>query len=153
MGGSHIRPYERRDLARVLEVWEEASRVAHPFLPESFILAERERVRRVYIPITDTWVFEEGGRVAGFISLVDDEVGGLFVDPKSHRRGIGSALLDFALARGRPLELEVFKENQSARAFYQRCGFADVSEYRHAGTGHQMVRMRSRAARTDPRMS
>jgi len=142
MGGNHIRPYELRDLPRVVEIWEEASRAAHPFLSESFIASEREQVRRIYIPMAATWVFEEGGRVLGFISLVDDEVGGLFVEPRSHRRGIGSALLRFALARGQPLELEVFKENASARAFYERCGFADISEYRHAETGRQLVRMR-----------
>jgi putative acetyltransferase len=151
MGGSHIRPYNLNDLPRVLEIWEEAARTAHPFLPESFIVSEREQVREVYIPMAATWVFEDDGRVVGFISLVGDDVGGLFVEPSCHRRGIGRALLDFALAKGRPLELEVFEENSPARAFYERCGFVDVSDYLHAETGHRMVRMRSRAAQADPR--
>lgn len=142
MGRMKIRPYAPRDLGHVLEIWEAASRTGHPFLSESFIAAERERVRDVYLRMATTWLCEDDGRVVGFISLVDNEVGALFVEPKSHRRGIGRALMEIAMGRSPTLELEVFKENSTARAFYERCGFDEISEYRHAETGRQMLRMR-----------
>ncbi len=142
MDHTQIRPYAQRDLHRVLEIWEDASRSGHPFLSDLYLVEERDRVRDLYLPMATTWVFEHGSRVVGFISLIDDEVGGLFVEPQSHRRGIGRALMDLAMAPGRALELEVFKENSAARAFYERCGFTVVAEYGHADTGRRMLRMR-----------
>ena len=32
-----IRPYQARDLDELLDVWEQASRLAHPFLDDDFI--------------------------------------------------------------------------------------------------------------------
>lgn len=142
MNDARIRPYTPRDLARVLQIWEAASRTGHPFLSDSFIAAERDKVRDVYLPMAATWVYEENDSAVGFISLIENEVGALFVEPQSHRRGIGGALMQFAIARHPALVLEVFKENASARTFYERCGFVLTSEYRHAETGRLMLRMR-----------
>lgn len=116
MGEGTIRAYAPQDLGQVLDIWEGASRVAHPFLPESFVVAEREKVKDVYMPTAASWVWEEDDAVVGFISLIGDEVGALFVDPKNHRRGIGRA--------------------------YERCGFVSISERRHVDSGRQMLRMR-----------
>lgn len=145
MGETRIRPCTARDLDPVMEIWEEASRRGHPFLTESFIAAEREMVRDIHLPAAETWVFEEDGRVLGFLSLVENEVGALFVDPGSHRRGVGRALMDHAKGRHTTLELDVFEENVSARAFYVRCGFVGIGVRPHAETGRPMLRMRYEA--------
>jgi len=142
MDEPRIRPYAPEDLDTVLEIWEDASRTGHPFLPEAFIARERGRVRDVYIPMCSTWVYERDGKVLGFISLFDHEVGGLFVAPREHRRGIGRALVDFAKRQHAKLDVEVFRDNGGARAFYARCGFVETSEYQHAETARQMLRMR-----------
>jgi putative acetyltransferase len=144
MNATRIRPYHPKDLEGVLRIWEDASRVGHRFLPESFIASEREAVRDTYLPMASTWVHEENGEVTGFISLIDDEVGALFVDPKSHRRGIGRALLELAMDRHPRLDVEVFEPNTGARTFYETCGFVLIGEYLHSETGQTMVRMRSR---------
>jgi putative acetyltransferase len=142
MGEGTIRAYAPQDLGQVLDIWEGASRVAHPFLPESFVVAEREKVKDVYMPTAASWVWEEDDAVVGFISLIGDEVGALFVDPKNHRRGIGRALLEFVLHEHLTLELEVFAENVGAKSFYERCGFVSISERGHVDSGRQMLRMR-----------
>jgi len=137
-----IRACTPRDTDRVLEIWEAASRAAHSFLPESFLVAERREVRDRHLPMAETWLWEEDRRVLGFVSLIGTEVGALFVDPTSQRRGIGRDLMTFAMERHGALELEVFEENAGARAFYETFGFVVVSGYVHAESGHRILRMR-----------
>jgi putative acetyltransferase len=88
-----IRKYEETDLEGLLDVWYQASLVAHPFLGEDFFTQERENIRTVYMPIADTWVYEDAGRVVGFISLLDNEVGGIFVYPSWQGKGVGRSLI------------------------------------------------------------
>jgi putative acetyltransferase len=136
-----IRPYSPDDIESVLDIWESASRVGHPFLSESFLTEGREKIRREYMPMATTWIFEEGGTSVGFISLIGEEVGALFVDPAVHRRGVGRALMDFAKRKRAALELGVFVSNTAGRAFYEECGFVTTSEYLDAETGHPILRM------------
>lgn len=77
----------------------------------------------------EVWVWDEDGRILGFVALRGHELSHLYVEPEAHRRGIGGALLDRAKAR-RPdgLELWVFQQNENARRFYGRRGFVPVRE-------------------------
>ncbi len=141
-GGVRIRPFSDDDRAGLLDVWERASRVAHDFLPDEFFAREREAISTQHLVRAETWVAELGGRIAGFVSLLGDEVGAVFVDPDRQRRGIGRALLDHVRSGRGPLELEVFAANFRARGFYERYGFVPVGRYVHAESGEPMVRLR-----------
>ena len=70
--------------------------IGHPFLDERFFRQERNKIGEVYLPNAETWVFEEDGAVIGFVALIGNEVGGLFVASQYHGRGIGRALMDHA---------------------------------------------------------
>lgn len=137
-----IRPYRETDVEDLLEVWERASRLAHPFLSEDFMEKERADIRNAYLPVAETWVWEEDGRVVGFMSLLGNEVAGLFVLPSRHRSGIGRAFIDHARDLRGELEVEVFKENAIGRAFYSRCGFTPLREIVNAATGLPALRLR-----------
>jgi putative acetyltransferase len=137
-----IRPYQEQDLPELLSTWAAASEVGHPFLSPEFLAQERENFPRVYLPNAETWVFEEEGRVIGFVSLLENEVGGLFVHPAYHRRGIGGRLIDKARELRGDLDVEVFKGNPIGRAFYAKCGFELVEEKIHPGTGFELLRLR-----------
>lgn len=143
MSEPKIRPYRPTDTRRLLAIWEAASRRGHPFLSEAFIEEERERVRDEYLPMAETWVAVEGGRPVGFLALVEGMIGGLFVDPEYHRRGIGRALAVFAVKLRPDLELEVFEENTRAIAFYEAMGFRATGSYLHEPSGHRMLKMRN----------
>lgn len=137
-----IRRYRDEDLADLLVAWHTASQVAHPFLDEEFLGHERARIADHYLPNSETWVYEREGVVVGFISLSDEEVGGLFVDAAFHGQGIGRALMDHARSTRAFLELDVFKDNPVGRTFYERYGFRQVGEHVDEDTGFAQLRLR-----------
>ncbi|NKX44648.1 GNAT family N-acetyltransferase [Roseibacterium sp. KMU-115] len=119
-----LRPYDAtRDLDRCLALWRAASEVGHPFLDAATLDADAEVIRDIYMPAAEVTVAERGGRVIGFVALLGDLVGGLFVNPAAHRTGAGRALIAAALQGKGRLEVEVYEANREARAFYAACGF------------------------------
>jgi putative acetyltransferase len=137
-----IREYEEKDLSELLEVWYSASQVAHPFLDEDFFEQERRNIAAIHLPKAETWVYELDGVVVGFIALIGNEVGAIFVDARFHGQGIGRALMDKARRMRAVLELDVFKDNHVGRAFYEKYGFSQVNEYLHEETGLMQLRLR-----------
>lgn len=141
-----IREYQDRDLNELLEVWYRASRIAHPFLDESFLSQERRNIAAVYMPMAEACVYVREGRVVGFIALMGNEVGALFVDPTVQGKGIGRALMDHARFFHSELELDVFEANHTGRRFYDRYGFEVERVHVHEQTGHSMLRLRLRGS-------
>lgn len=139
-----IRKYEPQDIEAVLSAWESASRVGHPFLSEAFLAEERDLIRDVYMPspLSNTWVIEQDRKVIGFISMLGNEVGGLFVHSDFHGTGAGWALMDKAKSLHETLELEVFEENSVGRRFYEKYGFVLVERKLDEDAGHYALRLR-----------
>ena len=142
MVNKSVRKYEERDLTAVIATWEDASKLSHPFLSHAFIEQERHDIEHVYLPNTETWVYESEGQVVGFIALIDNEVGAIFVQPALHGKGIGRQLMDKAQAIHGILEVDVFEENLIGRRFYEKYGFEYVSKNAHEATGQNMLRLR-----------
>lgn len=136
-----IRQFNQLDVESVLDSWESATRLAHEFMTDQFIDQERVNVTELYLPNTDTWVAEIDGNVKGFISLINNEVGAIFIQPDFHRTGIGKALMDKARDLHGNLFVEVFKENEIGRNFYSKYGFKYIEEKRHEITGHYLLRL------------
>ena len=145
-----IREYRPSDNTDILLTWEAASAVAHPFLSEAFLEQERHNIPNVYLPNAETWVWqteptpEQGGpaRVVGFIAMLGNEIGAIFVDPAYQRSGIGRALLAHVRELHGTLQVEVFTKNALGRAFYDRSGF-ELLEYKlHEPTGFELMRLR-----------
>lgn len=137
-----MREYQEEDLEALLAAWEKATRLAHPFLTEEFLAQERYNIPELYLPNAETWVITQEGEVIGFIALLGNEVGAIFVEPQYHGTGAGKALMDQAHALRGELEVEVFQANRIGRRFYERYGFTLLSESIHEPTGHPLVRMR-----------
>ena len=137
-----IRQYEGQDLQDLLTTWAAASEIAHPFLTEDFLAAERENIPNLYLPNAETWVYEADGRVVGFVDLIGNEVGAIFVHPNHQRMGIGKRLMDKAKELRGELEVEVFVKNAIGRAFYAKYGFTPIQEKVHDQTGFDLLRLR-----------
>lgn len=138
----NIRQYSEKDLNAVLNAWEAANQLAHPFLSESFVDQVRNDIPNLYLSNADTWVADVNGKVVGFIALIGNEVGAIFVEPKFHSAGVGRALMDKANELHQSLEVEVFKDNAIGRKFYSNYGFSVLSEAIHESTGNIVLRLR-----------
>lgn len=147
--GAAIRAYrDDLDRERLADIWLAASRVGHPFLSEAELLDQLSKVRDIYLPQAENWVVEDKGRQVGFIGLIDDFIGGLFVDPIAHGGGYGKALVLHAATLKGTLEVEVYAANTAAIAFYRRLGFFEISRGRQdeENASREVVRMRRPAS-------
>jgi ribosomal protein S18 acetylase RimI-like enzyme len=123
-----VRPFvAATDTKKLSGIWLDASLVAHPFIGESRLLEQRQLIEEKYLPNAETWVACCMGEPVGFISLIDTFIGGIFVAPDQHGRGIGRKLITHAVDRKGELSLEVYTENEQAMRFYTALGFYEVS--------------------------
>jgi putative acetyltransferase len=137
-----IRKYKASELSELLMIWEAAALLAHPFLNSDFHHKVKKAMREVFLPQSNTWVYETNEGLAGFISMHNNEIGGLFVHPSKHGKGIGSALVGHMKQFFETLEVEVFEKNAIGKPFYERNGFEQTHEYTHEDTGEKVLRMR-----------
>jgi putative acetyltransferase len=88
----------------------------------------------------------ESDAIVGFIGMVENHVGGLFVAPVAHRRGVGRLLLDHTSERLGELTVEVYEQNRSACSFYRSCGFDPVGRKEQDDEGRALPLLRMKRA-------
>lgn len=130
-----IREYQKKDEEDLVEVWFVTSKVAHNFIAEEVWLAHKDDLRKQYLPMAETWIAEENGELIGFVSLIENYIGGLFVQPVWQGKSVGRSLIDKAKAQRESLTVGVYKKNQQAKRFYARNGFEFVNEEVQEETG------------------
>ena len=144
-----IRQHKDEDLPDVLSAWEIASKISHPFLSDDFFEQERYNVSNFYLPNADIWVIEHNGKIIGFIALLGNRVGAVFVQPEFHGTGAGRALMDKAQELHGDLHVEVFEANSIGCSFYQNYGFKLLGKKNHEETGHVILKLRFTAKTHD----
>lgn len=136
-----IRRYTQADTDALIHAWEAANALAHPFLLPEFVAQAREDMRAIYLPNAETWVIEDTGQPVGFIAMVDTEIGGLFLHPAHHGKGLGKALVDHVARIKGPLRADVYVQNTLGRPFLERYGFVTEATYLHGPSGEVTLRM------------
>ncbi|WP_320170229.1 N-acetyltransferase [Maridesulfovibrio sp.] len=136
-----IRKFNIQDMDMVLNIWLEASIQAHCFISRDFWESKVSDMRNIYIPNSETYVYEADGTVKGFIALHHNTVAALFVSPDSQRQGIGTQLLEEAKSMIPNLNLTVYKANSNGIRFYRKCGFRVAKEQIDEHTGHPELLM------------
>jgi putative acetyltransferase len=106
-----IRQFQQPDIDQVISIWLEASIQAHDFVDSEFWKSKVKDMREIYIPSGETYVYEEGGIIKGFVSLYNDTLAAIFVSPDSQGTGIGMQLMGKAEDVRDNLSLTVYKEN------------------------------------------
>lgn len=137
-----IRLYSGTDLEDVIIIWREAFTLAHPFINPQFIDQVEHDIRAIYMSKAITWVYTTEGKIKGFISMLGNEIGALFINPKSHRKGIGTKLINHVAEQHKHLEVEVFKMNSMGNTFYQKYGFVFLKDYMHDPTSQVVLRLK-----------
>jgi putative acetyltransferase len=136
-----IRKFSESDCGAIIDIWYAASLLATPFLSQEFLASERENIRTIWLVKADTWIYENKGKLAGFLSLIGNEVGGIFVHPDAQGQGVGRALMDHATSMYDDLFLDVFEHNAVGRRFYDRYGFQFEKRHVHEPTGNLQLRL------------
>ena len=104
-----------------------AARAGMDYLPRLHSDAEtRAWLADVVLPGCAVTVAVLDDVVTGFCAVDGAVVKHLYVHPRVHGRGVGSALLDHAKQGGAELTLYVFQRNTGARRFYERHGLEVV---------------------------
>ena len=136
-----IREFRLDDLAPVMKLWLETNLTAHDFIPATYWQGNYAMVQET-LPTSTMYVYEEGGEVLGFVGLIEDYIGGLFVEGNQQSKGTGKKLLTIAQQRQGELTLHVYKKNLRAVAFYKREGFLVSVEQIDPNTGEVEFAMR-----------
>jgi ribosomal protein S18 acetylase RimI-like enzyme len=131
--------YQAEDLAAFLDAYHVPAKVtaeiADPAL--RIHLAEDERGKPLgFCKLVMACGWPDHARTASVIELKQ-----LYTDPTVTGRGIGAALMDWALAQATAhgageVQLSVYSENHGAQRFYARYGFAKVADI-HFMVGNQ----------------
>lgn len=137
-----IRKYNESEIPDLLEIWEKAALIAHPFLTKEFHEMVKGLMTTKFLPNSDTWVYENGSKIIGFISMNGNEIGGLFVDPEAQSKGVGTSLVNHQKEIHNELEVEVFQENKIGVPFYKKNGFATIKDYVMEGADQVVLRMK-----------
>jgi ribosomal protein S18 acetylase RimI-like enzyme len=134
-----LRPATPDDAPAVAAIWHAGWRDGHlGNVPDELVAARTEAsfLPRAMERVPTTTVAEIDGVVAGFVTVIDDEVEQVYVSADHRGRGVADALMESAerhLARsGRPTAwLAVVAGNQRARRFYERRGWVDGGLFDH----------------------
>ena len=144
-----IRPATAADLPRIaeIEVFNYRMNFYPIFLCDEFYFGEMTvpnlmASRAAFLP--DILVYDDGV-VKGFIHLGGDEVRKLYVEPVLQGRGIGAALLDYAIREKNVTRLWALEKNTRAIAFYARHGFHPTGEKKlEEDTEEYLIRLQRR---------
>lgn len=136
-----IREYKPEDLDQVMDIWYQSSTLAHDFLEDDFVQIVKKAMYDIYIPKSKTWVYIKDEKPIGFISMADNEIGGLFLYPKHFGNGIGAKLVNHIVDLYKYVEVEVFENNTIGRSFYNKYGFKFLSKYYHKESKQEVLRL------------
>lgn len=132
-----IRKLENKDINKVMDIWLNSTIKAHDFIDKNYWENSYNTVKDVYIPMSETFVYEKNDCIKGFVSIINNEfIGALFVDIDAQGVGIGKALINHARDKYKKLNLAVYKENKSSVTFYLNRGFKITKEQINEDSGY-----------------
>lgn len=138
-----IRHLTCKDIDRVMDIWLKSATKAHDFISESYWYNNYDIVKNVYLPMSETFVYEDKEGIKGFMSIVSNEfIGALFVDHQYQGCGIGKELINYAIDKYKELNLTVYMENKKSVEFYLNRGFEIVQEQTNEDSGYSEYLMK-----------
>lgn len=137
-----IRKINEDDIDIIMNIWLETNIKSHNFIDEKYWQENYNLVKNQYLPISQTYVFDENGDIKGFISILDNNfIGALFVNLKFQNQGVGTKLIKYCQKIYNQLSLSVYKENTSAIKFYKKNNFKIISENKTSFPEHKEYEM------------
>lgn len=122
-----IRKFEKNDIDGIMQIWLSGNLDAHSFISDEYWKSNYNLVQE-QIQQADIFVYEDKGRICGFIGIVEGYIAGIFVDKDYRNHSIGKMLIEYVKQYYDVLTLNVYRKNERAVSFYHRQGFSTVSE-------------------------
>ena len=138
-----IRELQKTDIDTVSQIWLDANRDAHDFIPAEYLENNFLPVKKMLLQ-AEVYVYmdECKNRIEGFVGLDQEYIAGIFVRKEARSEGIGKALLDFVKEKKQELTLNVYRKNERAVRFYEREGFHIIERTTDESTGEKEYLMR-----------
>jgi putative acetyltransferase len=109
------------------ELWLAVTVRSQNFIEKNYWISQKSEMIDKYLPMAETWILENDGKIAGFVSMEDNFLDALFIKSEEQRKGYGKALLDHVKKNRDFIDLKVYTKNQAAQNFYAREGFIVVN--------------------------
>jgi len=126
-----MKAIEMSDAESVARISRDARRDAIPNLPDLYTRAQDLKFFQSQIATKSGYVWvNEHGSVVAFVMWMDGFIDHLYVDPDQQRAGIGTLLLNEAMAAMAvsDVKLWTFQSNVRAVSFYIKNGFSILDE-------------------------
>ena len=146
---SPVRPARKEDAERLAEIRVFCYRTNfYPvfrddgyYFGELSVSALARHIRESEV-FPDAYAVFDDGAVKGYCRIEGSELKELFVEPCLQNRGIGAALLGYAIRERGVDSLWALEDNTRALRFYARFGFApDGARRPESGTEHDLIRL------------
>lgn len=115
---------QENEYADVTDVWEASVRATHHFLSEEDIRYLKPLILNEYLKTVDLRCAKNAeGRILGFLGIHYKKIEMLFLHPEVIGQGLGTRLLNIAIAQFKATEVDVNEDNEQAVGFYLHSGF------------------------------
>lgn len=117
-----------QDYPELLAVWDNSVRATHDFITEDDIAFFKPIIIEQAFPnVTLKCIKDENKTILGFVGIHECKIEMLFILNAARGKGIGKALLNFAVEQLAANTVDVNEQNPLAVGFYQHMGFKVIS--------------------------
>ncbi len=132
----------------VMRVWEASVRATHHFLQEEDILLFRRLIPEQYLDAVRLYAVRDASNtILGFLGVSDEQIEMLFIHPDARGKGMGAALLNYAVDELHLSRVDVNEQNEQAVGFYHHMGFTVTGRSELDGMGKPYPLLHLRKAR------
>ena len=117
-----IRLFSLDDLDDVMRIWLDCNLEVHNFIYKDYFISNYSYVKE-QMKQSNIFVYENNGKILGFIGIDNGFIQGIFVSKTSRSKGIGKKLIDYCKKKYDTLTLSVYKKNERAINFYKKQSF------------------------------
>ena len=134
-----IKPLEERNdiiINQLTDIWQSSVIATHDFLSSADIAELTPQVRE-YLKSIETLhcYYDKNGSIQGFLGMEGKKIEMLFIPADCIGKGIGKALLNYAITNLGAIYVDVNEQNDKATGFYLHMGFRVISRSELDGQG------------------
>jgi putative acetyltransferase len=121
----------------IADVWERSVLATHHFLPADFTAITKPLLVKDYLPKVALFhITDDQNAIVGFLGVSEQKIEMLFIHPQSFGKGLGKAMIDFAIHELGATKVDVNEQNEQAVGFYLKMGFKQIGRSEKDGQGN-----------------